>query len=294
MSNQPQPPTEPAPGTQTVTRVVTTTTVPAPEKRRPGFFSRLIQVIFAPITWIVRPLVFRIGNERGNPKVMFTSFSTLLYLWPIMVVGVVNSLLLDWKITSDVELLGWIWITVAMLVLICVGSDLDRNKTIVITFLIVIFWLGGALLDARMKIPVLSRIYNFFDSQNVQFDPGTGKVMSIITFIILVGVVFVAWFDGRYEITTREITHRRVLFTSDSLPRAAARVKRDWRDLTEVLFGLGAGDLIVIDANKNIVMRIPNIPFLWFFRQDVDHILEVLATTDVDDEAAAIAAAEDA
>jgi hypothetical protein len=174
-----------------------------------------------------------------------------------------------------------------LLVLICVGSDLNRNKAIIVALLLLIFWLGGALLNAKWQIPVLSDIHGFFARQNVQFEPGTAKVFSIITFIILVGVLFIAWFDGRYEITTMEITHRRFLFTSDSLPRSAARVKRDWRDLTEVLFGLGAGDLVVIDANKNVLMRIPNVPFLWFFRHDVDHILEVLATTEVDQTAAA-------
>jgi hypothetical protein len=33
-------------------------------------------------------------------------------------------------------------------------------------------------------------------------------------------------------------------------------------------------------------MRIANVPFLWFFRHDVDHILEVLAVTDADEAAA--------
>lgn len=50
---------------------------------------------------------------------------------------------------------------------------------------------------------------------------------------------------------------------------------------------MGAGDLIVIDSQKNEVLRITNVPFLWFFRHDVDHILEVLATTGADDIAAA-------
>lgn len=248
-------------------------------------FKKFLHIIFAPITWLVRPLVFRVGTDKGNPKVFFTSFSTLMYLWPIMIIGYLNAFLLHWNFATA-GTLGWIWITVVLIVLLCIGSDMNRNKTIILLMIIALLWISGLLLEAKKGIPILSNIYDFFAAENVQFDPGTAKVFSIATFIVLFCVVLGAWFDGRYEITTQEITHKRVFQTSDSLPRAAKRIKRDWRDITEVLLGLGAGDLIVIDANKNIVMRIPNVPFLWFFRHDVDHILEVLATTDVDESAA--------
>lgn len=245
--------------------------------------GKVIHVLLMPLIWAFRPLIFRIGMEKGNPKVYFTSFSTLIYLWPLMVAGVLGSWL-DGIITPSV--LGWIWITVVFMVILAIGSDTDRNKTIVLILVVLLLWAGGLLLEDRKGIPILSNIYTFLANQNVRFEPGTARIFSLGTFIVLVFVVLGAWFDGRYEITTREITHKRVFRTSDSLPRAAKRVKRDWRDLTEVVLGLGAGDLIVLDANKNIVMRIPNIPFLWFFRQDVDHVLEVLATTELDDAAA--------
>jgi len=254
-------------------------------------FGRFLQVVFTPIVWLLRPLVFRVKKEAGTPKVYFTSFSTLMYLWPIMVVGWVGCWLHGWEWISP-PVMGWIWITIVLIVLLSIGSDTDRNKTIVILLVVALLWVCGLLLEEKKGIPILSHVYDFLAERNVQFDPGTASVLSLATFIILLLVIFLAWFDGRYEITTREITHKRLLRTSDSLPRAAKRIKRDWRDLTEVFLGLGAGDLIVLDTNKNIVMRIPNIPFLWFFRHDVDHILEVLATTDVD-EAAALEEEED-
>jgi len=221
----------------------------------------------------------------GVPKVYFTSFSTLLYLWPIMIVGWAGSWMVDWGLVGP-SVMGWIWITVILLVLLCIGADTDRNKTIALVLVILLLWTSGLLLEAKKGIPVLSHIYDFFAAQDVKFEPGTAQVLSIATLIVLIFVVIGAWFDGRYEITTREISHRRLLRTSDSLPRAAKRIKRDWRDLTELILGIGAGDLIVLDSNKNIVMRISNVPFLWFFRHDVDHILEVLAVTDIDEAAA--------
>ena len=252
-----------------------------------SFLAKIVRVIFAPTVWLLRPLIFRIRTDQGVPKVYFTSFSTLMYLWPIMLVGWVGCLLVHFGlVTEPTPILGWIWITVVLVVLLCIGSDTDRNKTVVMGMIGLLLWTGGLLLEEKKGIPILSHVYDFLAAQNVQFEPGTANVLSIATCIILVCVVFSAWFDGRYEITTREISHKRVLRTSDSLPRAAKRIKRDWRDLTEVFLGLGAGDLIVLDSNKNIVMRIANIPFLWFFRHDVDHILEVLATTDVDEIAA--------
>ena len=255
-----------------------------------GAFSRFITILFAPVLWIVRPLVFRVGHEKGNPKVFLTSFSTLIYLWPIMVMGVLGNwaLKLEWVGAAK---LGWIWLTVILVVIICIGSDLNRTKGFILALIVGLLWVLGVLLNSKYQIPVLSNVYAYLVEQNVQYQPGLGKVMSLAVALILVGVVFIAWFDGRYEITTMEITHRRIFETSDSLPRAAKRIKRDWRDITEVILGVGAGDVIVIDTNKNVVMRIPNVPFLWFFRHDVDHVLEVLATTAVA-EAATVAAVE--
>lgn len=251
-------------------------------------FARVLRLIATPFLWVLRPLVFSIGTEPGNPKVRFTSFSTLIYLWPIMVVGWVSCWISTWHwVTVSPELLGWIWITVVFIVAICIGADVDRNKMFVMVIIIIALWFGGILLRDKADFPILSYIHKYFADMNVHFESGTARVFSVTILVILFGVVFVAWFDGRYEITTREITHRRLLRTSDSLPRAAKRIKRDWRDLAEFFLGIGAGDLIVIDSQKNEVLRIPNVPFLWFFRHDVDHILEVLATTEIEDIAAA-------
>ncbi len=251
-------------------------------------FSKVLRVIAAPFLWVLRPLVFSISTEPGSPKVRFTSFSTLMYLWPIMVVGWVNYWISGWEwVTVSPELLGWIWLTVVLIVAICIGADVDRNKMFVMAIILVVLWFGGILLKDKANFPILSHIHKYFADLNVQFEPGTALVFSVAILILLIGVVFTAWFDGRYEISTREITHRRILRTSDSLPRAAKRIKRDWRDLAEFFLGIGAGDLIVIDTNKNIVLRIANVPFLWFFRHEVDHVLEVLAVTDIDEIAAA-------
>ena len=241
-----------------------------------------ISKIFGFLLW---PFI-RIGHEKGNPKVYLTSFSTLMYLWPVMVMGIVGPWLLNWGWVGPVTL-GWIWITVVLIVIVCIGADMDRGKAIFLIMLTLILWLFGYFINDKYHIPVLTDIYNYLASQNVRFDPGTARVFSVATAIILVGVIIVAWFDGRYEITTLEITHRRIFQTADSLPRAAKRIKRDWRDWTEVVLGIGAGDVIVIDSNRNVVMRIPNVPFLGFFKHDVDHVLEVLATTQVEEANAA-------
>ncbi len=255
-----------------------------------GFFARFLTVLFAPVLWLVRPLVFRVGHEKGNPKVYLTSFSSLIFLWPVMLVGILGNwaLTLGW-IQSNT--LGWTWLGTVLVVIICIGADFNRTKAFILTLIIGLFLVAGALINAKYQIPVLHKIYAYLVAQNVEYQPGLGRMMSLAVAIILVIVVFVAWLNGRYEITTMEITHRRIFETSDSLPRAAKRIKRDWRDITEAILGIGAGDVIVIDTNKNVVMRIPNVPFLWFFRHDVDHVLEVLATTEVD-EAATVAAVE--
>lgn len=263
------------------------TATASPARDEESVLAKIVRIVFTPITWIVRPLVFRVNPDRTNPKVYFTSFSTLFFLWPIMVIGWIG----PWISPSIIQpgVMGWAWITVLWIVILSIGCDMDRNKLIVLVLIIAILWLGGMLLEAKRGIPILSHIYEFFQRQNVTFEPGTVRVFGIITTVIMVLVAVGAWFDGRYEITTREITHRRILRTSDSIPRAAKRVKQDWRDVTEFVLGLGAGDVVVQDSNGNIVYRIANVPFLYFFRHDVDRILEVLATTEVAEVDAAMA-----
>lgn len=254
-----------------------------------GAFSRFLTILFAPVLWLVRPLVFRVGHELGNPKVYLTSFSTLIYLWPIMVAGILGNWALRLGWVGEPRM-GWIWLTVILMVIICIGADLNRTKGFILALIVGLLWVIGVLLNAKYQIPVLSNIHAYLIAQNVQYQPGLAKVMSLAIAIILVIVIFLAWLNGRYEITTMEITHRKIFETSDSLPRAAKRIKRDWRDITEAILGIGAGDVIVIDSNKNVVMRIPNVPFLWFFRHDVDHVLEVLATTGDAESVAAVEA----
>lgn len=295
MSDDPMHPThtpapEPAPAPTAPAPGPTVHVTPAKPERGAGHaVGRFFHYLFLPISWILRPLVFRVSRDGGNPKVSFTSFSALIYLWPIMAVGWLGVLLEGLEFVKEGSAtFGWIWITTVLVVLITVAADLDRNKLFALIALIVIVWMGGFILQSHQDIPVLSKIHDFFARQDVSFNRGMANVMSVIIAVILVGVTIIAWFDGRYEITTREITHKRTFRTSDSLPRAAKRIKRDWRDVAEAIIGLGAGDVIVLDTQKNIVMRIPNVPFLWFFREDVDHILEVLATTEAEDIAAAM------
>jgi|GEM_PF-2146894 len=247
--------------------------------------SKIFGILLWPFIFVFRPLIFRVTKEHGNPKVHFTSFSALFYLWPVMVVGWLGVLLYD---VVRPEVLGWAWITTLLLVMITIATDIDRNKLIGLALVVGLCWAVGFILQSNQDIPVLSGIYGFFAKQEVQFNVGMANVISIIILIIQIGVIGYAWVDGRYEITTREITHRKMLRTSDSLPRAAKRIKQDWRDIAELIIGLGAGDVIVLDTQKNIIMRIPNVPFLWFFRHDVDHVLEVIATTDVHEIAAAL------
>jgi len=249
----------------------------------------ILHVIVFPVKLVFKPLIFRVTHERGHPKVFFTSFSSLIYLWPIMAVGFLGCAMesFEWVKVGSATF-GWIWITTVLVVLITVAADIDRNKAIVLVLFIAVCWLSGYLLQDKKDIQVLSGIYNFFARQDVKFDAGTAMVISVFIAIIEIGVIVMAWLNGRYEITTREITHRIVGRTSDSLPRAAKRIKQECRDMAEAVIGLGAGDVIVLDTQMNVVLRIPNVPFLWFFRRDIDEVLEVLATTEAEDIAAAI------
>ncbi|MGE0481001.1 MAG: hypothetical protein AB7Q17_11070 [Phycisphaerae bacterium] len=242
--------------------------------------GNLLRYPLMPLLWLARLMVVRVGVKQGSQVVTFTSFSSLIYVWPIVVVGYFL-LGLHWLGWGDPGVLGWIWLFTIVFVLIVMGSDISRDTGLVWILVAALILTLGALLNARFQLPVLGWLYGHFSSLGVAIDGGTVRALCELLLILLAVVVVHSLFDGRHEISSREVTHRRMLRASENLPLYSNRVRLDWPDLLEMIALFGAGHLVVIDQDRKEVMRIPNIPCLWFFRAEINGILDVMATTEV-------------
>ncbi len=240
----------------------------------------LARILLFPLIFVFRPLIFRISERQGTQIATFTSFSGLIYCWPIMLMGFIGALATHWGASPIV--IGWIYVWVILLTLIVLGTDISRNSILVWALVVGLVLAVGALVNAKFQIPVLHWIYSHFAAHGVQFNYGIGMSLSELLLIVFVVIGFQALLDGRHEISSREVTHRRFLRASESWPLNINRVRMDWPDLMEMFVLFGAGHLVIIDQDRREVLRIPNIPFLWFFRDEVNRILDIMATTEVD------------
>jgi hypothetical protein len=247
--------------------------------------GRVIRIPFIPVLWFLRLLVFRVAEKQGSQVISFTSYSNLIYCWPIIVVGFVNAGLASAGIGSP-AVLGWIWLFSIVFTLVVMGTDLTRNATLGWALFVALILALGSLIHAKYQIPVLGAIYDHFAVLGVTFGAGMGRAMSELLLIVMVVVIVHAMLDGRHEISSREVTHRRFMRASESWPLSLNLVRLDWPDMLEMIAGCGAGHLLIVDQSRREVLRIPNVPFLWFFREEVNSVLEVMATTHVDAAAA--------
>ncbi len=256
-----------------------------------GVIGNILRIPLLPFIFVFRPLIFRTSERAGTQIALFTSFGSLIYCWPIIIVGFLGAALDAWGVIhaptsahpgdTAYSIMGWVWLITVLFTLVVLGTDVSRNVALVWILVIGLLITGGAFVNAQYHIPVLGNIYDYFARLNVQFDKGTAVATSVVLLIVLFVVVVHALLDGRHEISSREVTHRHFLRASESWPLNINRVRLDWPDLLEMIVLFGAGHLVIIDQDRREVLRIPNIPFLWFFRDEVNRILDIMATTEV-------------
>lgn len=235
-----------------------------------------------PLRFCTRPFVFRV-SEDGN-KVTFTSYSSLVYTWILVPAGILAYWLGAWGWASPVTL-GWFQMGAIILLLILLGDDMGLWALVVTAMIAALLGMSAHFIKAEYDIPILSWVRGQLVAMDVQYSPGLALGLALFaTLIIALYVLPKAWFVGRYEITTREVTHIRRGVAVESWRRAGRDVKQRWPDMLESLVGVGAGSVVLLDRGQKVVMSIPNVVCLWYYRKEVERVLEKIATSDFDDE----------
>lgn len=254
----------------------------APE-RRSGAVLRFLAALGRPLRYLLRPFIFRV-SEDGN-KVTFTSYSALVYTWILIPLGLATWLLSSWGWASPTTL-GWVQVTAIVMLLILLGDDMGLWAVVVTSMIAALLAFAGHFLREEYDMPVLGWLQRLLSGLEVTYSPGLALALALFAFSILAFYVLPkAWFVGRYEITTREVTHIKRGVAVDSWRRAGRDVKQRWPDVLETLVGVGAGGVYLLDRSHKAVMHIPHVVCLWFYRHEVERVLEKIATSDYDDDA---------
>lgn len=218
-----------------------------------------------------------VGAQRAvDNDVEFVSYPDVLYVWPVVLAGLVGWLLAD---SIEPRLMGWCYLWIIVVVFGGYALDLSRNKLIFTVVVVVAIALAGAYLQDVKGITVLGDIYRWFAALDVGYNPGFGLALSIILGIPFVVLVLIAHFNDRWRFTYNEFEHRSFGRVSDSIGRGSKMVRIEYPDTIELLLAL-AGTIVIYDSEaQRELRRIPNVVLLPIRRHKLDRILEQQAVT---------------
>ncbi len=195
--------------------------------------------------------------------------------------------------SGRLEVLGWVYLILAVLVVLTIGVDIERNVGVFWAIAILFLYFLGKWLGDAKGLPVFEHMYDFFADMQVQYNRGFGLAVSCLLLVPYGVIVFWARIQNKWRITHNEFEHYSFGRADDSLARGAKRVRSTYPDLLELLL-LGSGTLIVYSATgRSELRRIPNVPLLPLMRRRINAILEQTAVT-MSNDAALVDEASDA
>ena len=254
------------------------------------------------------------GRKSTAHEVRFVTYPKLLFIWPLIVAGLVfypvgypagpdevpaaaevaaaaPEVAADAPAESAPQTapaaagfdrlgtLGWIYIWIAIAVVLTLGVDIDRNQFVFWLVVIALFWFLGLWLKDTKNITFFGDIYRWFESLDVKYDRSLGLSLSALLLVPYAIMILWAWLNDRWRITHNEFEHYSFGKMDDSLGRGAKSIRANFPDVLELLLGL-AGTLIVYNATgTKELRRIPHVMFLPFVRKRLNVILEKTAIT---------------
>lgn len=217
--------------------------------------------------------------KKPIKQVVFHTYPKLLFVWPVIVAGLVFwPLVGHWS--ASAEVVGWLYLLVVATVLITIGVDLERDHAVfwLVVFLALFFL--GKWLDASVEsFTLIGNVYRWFADRDVTYDPALGGVLSLLLLPPYLVMLVYARLQHRWRITHNEFEHYSWGRADDSLARGAKRVRSTFPDLLELIL-CGAGTLVVYSATgRTELRRIPHVPMIFLVRRRINRLLEVTAVT---------------
>lgn len=214
------------------------------------------------------------GAQRAKlpEEIRIVSYPPLLYFWPVIVVSGVCGLLDAVGLHAPVGY-GAAFLAAFLLSAAAMGVDIPRNVAVIITLTIAVIglllWIFGIY-----SLP-LAWLWEGIVWLMPRFEVHTGLGIAVFGGILYVIMLLCARLDSRWEINPNQFEHIKWGRSDRSITHGAKAVRCDFRDVLELLLGVGGGDLVIYDANGTTELeRIGNIPFLMWRKEIILEYLE--------------------
>ena len=116
-------------------------------------------------------------GKSKKSSVTFHTYPKLLFAWPLLVAGPLFSFMVN---DSNVEMFGWIYLAIMVLVMLTLSVDIERNHAAVWLLIFAVFFFMGMWLDDAKGFTFFGNIYKWFVSLDVKYDKGFGNAISAL------------------------------------------------------------------------------------------------------------------
>jgi len=179
----------------------------------------------------------------------------------------------SWGVLGEATV-AWTYIIIVALVTLTMGVDLGRNVSIFCLVLFLGMWLGMLWLQDAKNVTFFASLSAFIASLQPAISTHALVMLSSILLIIYVIMIFFAFINDRWRITSNEIEHRSLGHRDDATGRGAKRVLASYPDVLELIICMsGTIEVFSATGNKQLLV-IKNVPLLPLRMKKISRILE--------------------
>jgi hypothetical protein len=243
-----------------------------------GGFVGWIKRVFGFIGWVLTGFGLigyirrrQTGAAKTEEIVLYTVHRSF-YLWSLILVGFIGAFCVNhWKASEHTW--GWIYIFVLLYTITSLLFDVSTLKALLWGGIFLLIWIGSKYLEDMKHMTLLSGVTRYLAGLKPTLDPGTASVVSWMLVIPWVGSLFHSFTRGRKTFSPNSIEEWFMGEGREILDRTGLKFRSRYRDLFEMVLGLGAGDVEAINNHQTVVKKWENILFLAFVWNRLDQIL---------------------
>ena len=198
--------------------------------------------------------------RRPPPRVekrdlLLLSCPPFVYTWPWILAGYGIWIAENFGVISTAQWAGPLYYGVILLVALAIGVPSNLWQSIFALLAVLFSWIN---------IPYVSEALRVLFYRSGQVDAQFAFEMSNGLLVIYLAVLAYLWCN-HYRVTSEALIEHRLGERDVATPRLGKQLRAEYPSVLRALFGLGAGDLVVRDANGDrVLMKINDVPFLYF------------------------------
>jgi hypothetical protein len=246
-----------------------------PPAERPALIRRVIGFI----GWLFTGLGFfrifhRSKKTQRLDEIVVYSVHRSFFLWAIILSGFAfSAIVARWPGPRLELVLGWAYVWIVLYTLVSLLFDVSTPRLLLWAGVFLLIWLVSKQIEHVKHVAVLNYVFAYFRGLHPALNPGFATVMSWLLLPAWVGSLFHTFTNGRIRFSPNEIGEFQFGAGSELTDRSGLKFRTRYRDVFEMILGLGAGDLEAMDNHHAVLKRWENLLFLCFIWKRMDAVL---------------------